>query len=302
MGSNTSPSHWAGEQVPPTQTSSPSQVSPSLQLQPSLPGTQPSLELPSAVSPVLVPSPGGGSVVVPSPDWLAPPVVPVEASPSSAVEPESPSEAAVLDSLEVSPPEQARAQGPRTSATKDQARCIPTGTIARFAAVAAGSTIGPSGVLFFLGTYAATNLGAFIAVHAVSERLGSENISDFAGLPKRSPLLAAVLSLCLLSLTGIPPTAGFIAKVYVFNGAIQTGHDWLVILVAVAVLNTAISAFYYLRWLRTMWIDEPEDDSRFEPAPAVRGVLVAAAIGVLFFGLWPAPLIEAARSAAETLL
>ncbi|MCA9847524.1 MAG: NADH-quinone oxidoreductase subunit N [Dehalococcoidia bacterium] len=171
-----------------------------------------------------------------------------------------------------------------------------------FAAVAAGSTIGPSGVLFFLGTYAATNLGAFIAVHAVSERLGSENISDFAGLPKRSPLLAAVLSLCLLSLTGIPPTAGFIAKVYVFNGAIQTGHDWLVILVAVAVLNTAISAFYYLRWLRTMWIDEPEDDSRFEPAPAVRGVLVAAAIGVLFFGLWPAPLIEAARSAAETLL
>lgn len=171
-----------------------------------------------------------------------------------------------------------------------------------FAAVAAGSTIGPSGVMFFLGTYAATNLGAFIAVQAVSERLGSENISDFAGLPKRSPLLAAVLSLCLLSLTGIPPTAGFIAKVYVFNGAIQTGHDWLVILVAVAVVNTAISAFYYLRWLRTMWLDEPEDDSRFEPAPAVRGVLVAAAVGVLFFGLWPAPLIEAARSAAETLL
>ncbi len=171
-----------------------------------------------------------------------------------------------------------------------------------FAAVAAGSTIGPSGVMFFLGTYAATNLGAFIAVQAVSERLGSENISDFAGLPKRSPLLAAVLSLCLLSLTGIPPTAGFIAKVYVFNGAIQTGHDWLVILVAVAVVNTAISAFYYLRWLRTMWLDEPEDDWRFEPAPAVRGVLVAAAVGVLFFGLWPAPLIEAARSAAETLL
>ncbi|MGE3961410.1 MAG: NADH-quinone oxidoreductase subunit N [Dehalococcoidia bacterium] len=171
-----------------------------------------------------------------------------------------------------------------------------------FAAVAAGSTIGPSGVMFFLGTYAATNLGAFIAVQVVSERVGSENISDFAGLPKRSPLLAAVLSLCLLSLTGIPPTAGFIAKVYVFNGAIQTGHDWLVILVAVAVLNTAISAFYYLRWMRTMWLDEPEDDSRFEPAPAVRGVLVAAAIGVLFFGLWPAPLINAARSAAETLL
>lgn len=171
-----------------------------------------------------------------------------------------------------------------------------------FSAVAAGSTIGASGVMFFLGTYAATNLGAFIAVQVFAERTGSENISDFAGLPKRSPLLAAVLSLCLLSLTGIPPTAGFIAKVYIFNGAIQTGHDWLVVLVAVAVLNTAISAFYYLRWMRTMWLDEPEDETRFEPAPGARAVLVASAVGVLFFGIWPAPLINAARSAAETLL
>ena len=171
-----------------------------------------------------------------------------------------------------------------------------------FAAVAAGSTLGASGVMFFLGTYAATNIGAFIAVQVVAERTGSENIADYAGLPKRSPLLAAVLSLCLLSLTGIPPTAGFIAKVYIFNGAIQTGHEWLVALVAVAVLNTAISAFYYLRWLRTMWLDEAEDSTRFEPAPAARLALVASAAGVLMFGLWPAPLIEAARSAAETLL
>jgi NADH-quinone oxidoreductase subunit N len=74
------------------------------------------------------------------------------------------------------------------------------------------------------------------------------------------------------------------------------------VLVAVAVLNTAISAFYYLRWMRTMWLDEPEDDTRFEAAPGARAVLVASAVGVLFFGLWPAPLINAARSAAETLL
>ena len=67
-------------------------------------------------------------------------------------------------------------------------------------------------------------------------------------------------------------------------------------------LNTAISAFYYLRWLRTMWLDEAEDSTRFEPAPAARLALVASAAGVLMFGLWPAPLIEAARSAAETLL
>ncbi len=170
-----------------------------------------------------------------------------------------------------------------------------------FAAVAVGSTIGPSGVMFFLGTYAATNLGAFIAVHAVSERLGTEEIADYAGMVKRSPLLAGVLSLCLLSLTGIPPTAGFIAKVYVFNSAIQTGHDWLVILVAVAVANTAISAFYYLRWVRTIWLDEPADATRFAPSGAVQGVLFASAAGVLFLGFWPSPLINAARTAAETL-
>ena len=170
-----------------------------------------------------------------------------------------------------------------------------------FAAVAAGSTIGPSGVMFFLGTYAATNLGAFIAVHVVAERLGTEEIADYAGMVKRSPLLAGVLSLCLVSLTGIPPTAGFIAKVYVFNAAIQTGHDWIVVLVAVAVVNTGISAFYYLRWVRTMWMDEPREAGTFQPSSGAQAVLLAAAFGVLLFGIWPSPLIDAARTAAETL-
>ncbi|MEX2373052.1 MAG: proton-conducting transporter membrane subunit, partial [Dehalococcoidia bacterium] len=131
---------------------------------------------------------------------------------------------------------------------------------------------------------------------------GSEDLADYAGLTRRSPALAAVLSLSLISLTGIPPTAGFIAKVYIFNGAIQAGQDWLVILVAVAVLNTAVSAFYYLRWVRTMWMDDPLDASEFRASPATQAVLYASAGGVLLFGLWPAPLINAARSAAETLL
>jgi NADH-quinone oxidoreductase subunit N len=170
------------------------------------------------------------------------------------------------------------------------------------AAVAAGSTLGPSGVLFFLGTYAATNLGAFIAVSAVSQRIGSEEIADFAGLVKRDPATASVLSLCLLSLTGIPPTAGFIAKVYIFNGAIQAGQEWLVALVAIAVLNTAISAFYYLRWVRTMWLDEPADATRFRLAGPTQAVLASAAFGVLFLGVIPGPLIDAAQRAAAALL
>ncbi|MEI6664974.1 MAG: NADH-quinone oxidoreductase subunit N [Chloroflexota bacterium] len=170
------------------------------------------------------------------------------------------------------------------------------------AAVASGSTLGPSAVLFFLGTYAATNLGAFISVIIVSNRIGSDDIADYAGLLRRSPGVACVLSLCLLSLTGIPPTAGFLAKVYVFNSAIQTGQVWLVVLVIIAVLNTAISAFYYLRWARTMLLDEPKDAVTFRPSGALGGLLTVAALAVLFFGLNPTPLIDAARRAAATLL
>ena len=169
------------------------------------------------------------------------------------------------------------------------------------AAVAAGSTIGPAGVLFFLGTYAATNLGAFIAVIAVSERIGSDDIRDYAGLIRRSPWLAAILVLCLLSLTGIPPTAGFLAKLYIFNGAIQAGETWLVWLVAVAVLNTAVSAFYYLRWARTIVLDDPPEEAAITTTVPVQGLLALTGGAVLFLGLVPAPLISAAQRAAETL-
>ena len=199
------------------------------------------------------------------------------------------------------------------------------------AAVAAGSTVGASGVLFFLGTYLATNLGAFVCVIAISQRIGSDDIRDYAGLARRSPWLAAILTLCLLSLTGIPPTAGFLAKLYIFNSAIQAQgastftsnvssmlppvapafvgdlidgviERWLVIIVAVAVLNTALSAFYYLRWARTMIMDEPRDASGFRVPGAIQGVLALAAVGVLLFGLMPTPLITAARHAADALL
>ena len=169
------------------------------------------------------------------------------------------------------------------------------------AAVAAGGTLGAAGVLFFLGTYAATNLGAFIAVIAVGARVGSDELRDYAGLLRRSPGLAIVLVLCLLSLTGLPPTAGFLAKLYVFNSAVQGGEQWLVWLVVVAVFNTALSAYYYLRWARTILLDEPLDPTPFQPPATTNAVLAAAAIGVIFFGLVPTPLIDAARSAAAAL-
>jgi len=170
------------------------------------------------------------------------------------------------------------------------------------AAVAAGSTVGPSAVLFYLGAYAATNIGVFVCVHIVAERAGTEDIRDYAGLFRRSPAVAAVLLLCLLSLTGLPPTAGFLAKLYVFNSAVQTGEDWLVWLVVIGVINTAISAYYYLRWARTLIMAEPSEATPIQATGAVQGLLAISAVGVLFFGVAPSWLIDAARQAADNLL
>ena len=182
------------------------------------------------------------------------------------------------------------------------------------AALVAGSAIGPSAVLFFLATYVATNLGLFFVVIAVGQRTGSYELSVYEGLAWRSPLLAGVLGLCLLSLIGLPPTAGFLAKLYIFNAAIQADQQWLVALVMVGVLNTAISAFYYLRWARllvkgTRVAATPAEEGVRPPGPGsllpqapVQLLLIVAAAAVLVFGLVPTPLISAARRAAEALV
>ena len=170
------------------------------------------------------------------------------------------------------------------------------------AVAASGGTVGASSVLFFLGTYTATNLGAFLAVSAISARIGSEDIASYAGLIRRAPLAACVLALCLVSLTGVPPTAGFIAKVYVFSSAVHAGEPWMIGLVAVAVLNTGISAFYYLRWVRTMFLDEPAEETPVATSGGTQFVLLLAAASVLYFGIIPAPLIDAAQRAASVLL
>lgn len=177
------------------------------------------------------------------------------------------------------------------------------------AALAAGSAVGPSAVLFFLAAYAATNLGLFFVVIAVGQRTGSYALSEYEGLARRSPLLALVAGICLLSLVGLPPTAGFLAKLYIFNAAVQAAQPWLVGLVAVGVLNTALSAFYYLRWARLLVREAPADADAPRPAPAsllpegpVQLLLVAAAAAVLVIGLVPTPVISAARRAAEVLV
>jgi NADH-quinone oxidoreductase subunit N len=155
---------------------------------------------------------------------------------------------------------------------------------------------GTSSVVFFLGTYAFTNLGAFIAIIAISSKVGSDEISDYAGVARRSPWLAAGLAACLISLTGIPPAAGFIAKVYVFNSAVQADIIWLAI---VGVLNSVISAYYYLRVVLTMYTGEPASDETFQPSLYLGVAMAVTVAGLFIIGIYPNPLIQASESAVS---
>jgi NADH-quinone oxidoreductase subunit N len=158
------------------------------------------------------------------------------------------------------------------------------------------SMAGQSGLLFFLAGYTATNLGAFFAVIAISEKTGSDNIEDYAGMGKTSPLLALALSFCLMSLIGIPPTVGFMAKFYLFSAAVQQGLLWLVI---VAVINSVISAYYYLRVVKVMWLNEPKLEVT---TPASTPLSVATAIScllVLSLGIAPRFMMRLAELAAR---
>ncbi len=160
-------------------------------------------------------------------------------------------------------------------------------------------TLGASGVLFFVAAYAFTNLGAFIGVIAISQRIGSDLIADYKGMYRRAPLLTTTVAFCLISLTGIPPTVGFWAKIYIFNAGIRADLGWLVI---IGVLNTMISAFYYFGVVKSMFTGEPEEKEPIRTAAPMMIAMAITTIGVLVFGIIPAPLISAARDAASILV
>jgi NADH-quinone oxidoreductase subunit N len=157
---------------------------------------------------------------------------------------------------------------------------------------------GQSGLLFFLASYALTNLGAFIAIIAISNKLDSDLISDYAGMGKRAPVLALALTLCMISLIGMPPAAGFMAKFYIFSGAVQSGLLWLVI---IAVINSVISAYYYLRVVKVMWMDKPASRAKVPSSPALRVALALSCLGVLLLGIIPGFVMKLAQMAASML-
>jgi NADH-quinone oxidoreductase subunit N len=158
--------------------------------------------------------------------------------------------------------------------------------------------LGQSSVIFFLAGYAVTNMGAFIAIIAISNKVGSDLIEDYAGVIKSSPLLALALTLCLISLTGIPLTAGFMGKFYIFSAAVQQDLLWLVI---IAVLNSVVSAYYYLRVVKVMWLDEPKFEGKVPSSISLQVALAITCFGVLFIGIVPNFVMKLAEWAAQMI-
>ncbi|MBA7614562.1 NAD(P)H-quinone oxidoreductase subunit 2 [subsurface metagenome] len=156
--------------------------------------------------------------------------------------------------------------------------------------------LGRSSILFFLVSYALTNMGAFIAIIAVSNKLNSDFIEDYSGMGKRAPLLALALTLCLISLIGIPPAAGFMAKFYIFSAAVKHNLLWLVI---IAVLNSVISAYYYLRVVKVMWLGETVSKEKVPSSGALRLALFLSCLGVLLLGIIPGYIMKLAQLAAS---
>jgi NADH-quinone oxidoreductase subunit N len=174
------------------------------------------------------------------------------------------------------------------------------------AAFAAGRIEGLEGLLYYGAAYSVMNLGAFAVIAAMQRRAGvTSGLDTFAGLGRREPWLAILMTLFLLSLTGIPPTAGFFGKAYVILAAVQAGNDGFTavgILAVIAVVNAAAAAFYYLRVVVYMFMREPRTEAAAMPHGRLMwGGLAVASVLTVILGLIPGPFLDIVGQAARAI-
>jgi NADH-quinone oxidoreductase subunit N len=159
----------------------------------------------------------------------------------------------------------------------------------------AGNETGIKGVAVYVLAYTFTNLGVFLVIVALRrEGLIGDNLEDLAGLMRKSPGYAVLMLICLLSLAGIPPTAGFIGKYYIFLALIEGGRY---VLAAVAALYVAVAIYYYFRIVRCMFIDDAKDTGPLETSFGVRVAAVLTGLGTLGIGVFPEPFVQFAGRA-----
>ncbi len=144
--------------------------------------------------------------------------------------------------------------------------------------------MGASALIYYLIVYTVTNIGAFGALAVVSMAVGGDELSDLNGLARRNLGLTVLFTVSVLSLAGIPPLAGFFAKFYVFMAAWQAGATWLVI---IALVTTIISLYYYLRFLKAMFITAPADDTPIATPLGMNATLIVTTVLLLVLGIFP---------------
>ncbi len=183
---------------------------------------------------------------------------------------------------------------------KDLKRMLAYSSIAHagyaLVGLVAWNEIGHSAILFYMLAYTFMNMGAF-AVLVLIGKQGENNLTldGVAGLGYKKPILGVVLSIFLFSLMGVPPTAGFIGKFYIFSGAIKAGYIWLAVL---GVLNSAVSLYYYLRVMVQMYFKDPAEDFSWVSINVPTGISIVISLGgVLYLGIVPNALMQLAKLA-----
>ena len=166
-------------------------------------------------------------------------------------------------------------------------------------AFTAASQVGTAAAMFYLASYALMNIGAFAVIsHIAGRNERHVKLEDLAGLGRREPVMSALLAIFVFSLIGVPLTGGFFGKFYVFQAALNSHLVWLTVL---GLINSAIAAYYYLKILVAVYMQEPSDAQEQvlpAPAPSLRLAIWASAIGTLFLGIFPSAVLSFASFSA----
>jgi NADH-quinone oxidoreductase subunit N len=159
---------------------------------------------------------------------------------------------------------------------------------------------GVSAVVLYFTVYAIMNLGAFLVVMLIANKIGSEDIDDYKGLGYATPFLGVCMAIFLISLTGLPPTAGFIGKLYLFTALIDAK---MIPLAVIAIINSVVSLYYYIRVLKNMFLSQPKDESlTIKTSLGEYVIVLALAIPVIVFGIYFTPIVNLAKNSVAMFL
>ena len=165
--------------------------------------------------------------------------------------------------------------------------------------LAAFASSGKEAVLFYLLSYVFSTAGAFLVIVVISQTAKTDDLREFAGLGVRSPVLAAGMLISLLSLAGVPPLSGFLAKFYILWAGVKAGYLWLVV---IGILNVVTSLYYYLKIIKAMYLEKPAGSLPLNVTAQQKAMQYFSLLGIVLLGIWPGPFVHWAQTAFTTLL